>query len=282
MKNMLPLLRHQLSLLKYYQLSNIRTWLPYGFDLFTAVEIETTTACNRRCAYCPNAQTERGLLRNQQFLDEAIFLKLLTELQALGFRGRISPHLYGEPLLDARLPDLLAQVKSMLPQARVVLFSNGDLLSLAMYHKLVQVGVKDFHITGHEGNARPSAQLAEVFAYREQHGAQNVKLKFSVLDLQRSELYNRAGAIPLEGVTPLERCFQPTYILTVDYQGNVILCCNDYFGQAAFGNLRDEAVMQIWRKKSFANIRRALRNGVMPIKLCQECGRGYFPQPAHD
>jgi len=37
-----------------------------GEQLFSVVEVETSTACNLRCNYCPNSVYERGLLKNDE------------------------------------------------------------------------------------------------------------------------------------------------------------------------------------------------------------------------
>ena len=67
--------------------------------LFKTVEIETISTCNRKCVYCPNHSYERpaGLM------EEAVFYKLIDELADIGFSGTLSPHFYGEPMLDKRL-----------------------------------------------------------------------------------------------------------------------------------------------------------------------------------
>lgn len=81
----------------------------YGhWDFFSDFNIEINTSCNRRCAYCPNSVFERGLIANERLMDEAIYCKLIDELATINFRGRLSPQLYGEPLLDRRLVPLMA------------------------------------------------------------------------------------------------------------------------------------------------------------------------------
>ena len=88
------------------------------------VEIETYTACNRRCSYCPNATHERP----DAFMSEALFASIIDQLSELQFGGRMSFHFYNEPLLDPRLTDFIRHSRQQLPSIRIVLYSNGDLL----------------------------------------------------------------------------------------------------------------------------------------------------------
>ncbi|NQT92724.1 MAG: hypothetical protein HQ559_08180 [Lentisphaerae bacterium] len=46
-------------------------------DIFPIISIETTTACNRTCFYCPNSKTDRGRLENAKQMDEELFRKIV-------------------------------------------------------------------------------------------------------------------------------------------------------------------------------------------------------------
>ena len=50
--------------------------------MFELLGIETITACNRRCSYCPNSLYDRGLLSNMK--------KMKTELYPLLSRYKLS------------------------------------------------------------------------------------------------------------------------------------------------------------------------------------------------
>ena len=67
------------------------------------VAIETTSFCNRRCAYCPNTTVGRPV----GWMPIPVFGRIIDSLAELGFSGELNPHGYGEPLADARLPELI-------------------------------------------------------------------------------------------------------------------------------------------------------------------------------
>ena len=40
-----------------------------------SVEVETITACNLRCSYCPNSKFERGLFKNSHMMETDVFFE---------------------------------------------------------------------------------------------------------------------------------------------------------------------------------------------------------------
>lgn len=243
----------------------------YGTDIFRLVTIETITACNRRCEYCPNAYTERGTLANKQLLDEAIFLKVMDELAEIGFQGTLVPGFYGEPLLDPRLPMLLTEAKRRLPRMNITLITNADFLTVPTYQELTQAGVTLFDITLHGRTA--SKALREVFSYHLQHRAKQVQISCSIPGNMK-RWSNRGGSLELQALEKKRVCSRPTEIIVIDYQGNMILCCQDYFSSVQFGNVRHERLMDIWRKPEYRKLRAELRAGIMRPLICQQCGKG--------
>ena len=254
-------------LLGSYEPRKILQLLRYRTDFFYAVEIETITTCNRRCSYCPNSKYDRGLVENKQLMDENLFKKVIDDLSAMGFKGRLSPHFYGEPLLDKRLPSLLTYAKNKIPALHIHLFTNGDCLTVKNYEKLLQAGVSKITITQH-GDEMPRG-VKKVFEYRNKNGNGNIDIVYN--KSEDLNLYNRGGLVEANPKYQRSKCFNPTEEVIIDYQGNVILCCNDYLGSINFGNLKNNSFAEIWRNESFSRIRRELRKGIFQLNICREC-----------
>lgn len=236
-------------------------------DFFIAVDAETITTCNRRCIYCPNSRFERSLLKNERRMDTALFYKLINELSKIGFIGRFSPNFYDEPLMDKRLPSLLKYVRTKLPFANISLYSNGDLLTIELYKRLVASGVNTFYIAQHSQEEQPSMKV--LIEYRQLHGGGDVELMYR--KLYPGEITNRAGLI--ESGCPLEGrcCRRPSDIVTIDVDGNVILCCNDYFSSVIFGNIRNENLLDVWNKSDYKKLRKQLKRGIFDLPICRRC-----------
>lgn len=233
----------------YYRYYNIRNILKHGTnDFFFKVEIETTTFCNRKCHYCPNSKYSRGV----HLMDELLFKKIIDELKVLKFDGFIHPHFYGEPLTDKRMPKLLRYAKEQLPKCKIIIFTNGDLLNTEAYNKLNRY-VKGFYVTNH-GNINKNMPKKK-----------NIKIR------NLGRLSTRGNLVDVNNKYTKDSCYLASNILTINYKGDVILCCDDYFGKHSFGNVKKEHIIDIWQKSNFANIRRKLREGHIPLDICRSC-----------
>jgi len=241
----------------------------YGhWDFFSDFNIEINTSCNRRCSYCPNSVFERGLIKNEQLMDEAIYYKLIDELAMINFRGRISPQLYGEPLLDHRLISFMAYTRKKLPKTHIVLISNGDALTIDTFHALIAAGVDKFSITQHGESM--SSHMQALFAHLD--GQNNLSNKISYNRFNTTTpLYNRGGLVQPVIVNTVPRCSDPGNPVAIDHSGNVILCCHDYHSSVIFGNIRTERFLDIWFSPQYRAMRKQLRNGDYRLPICRKC-----------
>ncbi|MGI6655815.1 MAG: radical SAM/SPASM domain-containing protein [Desulfobulbus sp.] len=247
----------------------IKSVLRYGhWDFFSDFNIEINTSCNRRCTYCPNSIFDRGALHNERLLDEAIYYKLIDELAEIRFRGRISPQLYGEPLLDKRLPRLMRYTRGKLPKVRIVLISNGDALGVDQFENLLAAGVNRFSLTQH--GPIMSATMCELFAYLADRPDRQRLVSCSRFD-ETTPLYNRGGLVhpPVVNTTP--RCADPANPVAIDADGNVILCCHDYHSTVIFGNLGEQSLRDIWFDPRYRTLRRELRQRRYRLPICKRC-----------
>ena len=73
------------------------------------VNIETSTKCNRKCLYCPLSEYERG--KNQNYMEEELFNKIISDLASINYRGTISLNIYNEPLLDKTIYEKILKIK---------------------------------------------------------------------------------------------------------------------------------------------------------------------------
>jgi radical SAM protein with 4Fe4S-binding SPASM domain len=238
-------------------------------DMFYEVEVETITECNLRCAYCPNTKSDRGQSANRHYLSENLFKKIVDELSGIKTPlGRFSPHMYGEPLLDERLVDLMRYAHKRLPKTTLSIFTNGFYLTIELYNKLVSAGVKEFVISQH--TSRMLNNVSEVIEYN-RTANDNVHINYRG-QLEKATLSNRGGLVTI-GNAPSDKqpCRTPSRKLVVNYKGDVLLCCDDYFGKHTFGNIGDENIIDIWRKPAFRKIRKELRNCIWNLDMCRLC-----------
>lgn len=230
------------------------------------VEIEVNSRCNRRCEYCPVSIFPPADV--PEFMCDEIFNHILSELVRTKFQGKISYHLYSEPLLRDDLEILVTRVRKNLPDVYQLLYTNGTLLTDERYKSLRKAGINHFLVTRHDWELMP------------QREAQTIKYPKDLI------IANRGGALnKLEKPLNLP-CYAPTEALIITVTGDVILCCNDSRRENIMGNIMQQPLEKIWLSKRFLNIRNLLKEGKRGkgLDICRNCddkeyiedGQGYY------
>ncbi|OPX84713.1 MAG: S-adenosyl-L-methionine-dependent 2-deoxy-scyllo-inosamine dehydrogenase [Pelotomaculum sp. PtaB.Bin104] len=239
------------------------------------VEIETTTICNRKCSYCPNFTVGRP----EELMDEKVYYKIIDSLKRYGYKKMISPHFYGEPLTDSRLPKLMSYTKKNLPEAKIVLFTNGDLLTINKFLELKDAGVDFFRISQHSKQL-PRNVLETIQYIRASFTNSNDILQVvNYYDMYHKNkiMENRGGLVKVR--TRKQHYCDYVNNMIFDYQGNAIICCNDYKSSIIFGNIKENEVVEIWNDKNYVKIRNLISNGFWPYQICKICKESL---PLHD
>lgn len=227
---------------------------------FISINLETTAFCNRTCSFCFNhprfPPRERGLMA------EELFRHIVAELAAMNFGGRLSLYFYGEPLLDRRLPEWLRHLRERLPRAYLHLSTNGDLLTEELLLTLLRAGLEMCYITNYDPEEKPPlTRLREKYPF-------HVELR------QRAEvrLTDRAGMIFGRGRELSRPCFRPSSQLVINWQGEVLLCCHDYYAQYKMGQVGERSLQEIWHSQQFREYRQLLSRGQrQALSLCRHC-----------
>ncbi len=262
------------------------------------VQVQTISWCNRNCEFCPSQKFER----KPNLMTVETYQRVLDELASIGFTGRFSPYLQGEPLLDKRMPELLAMTRKTLPLAKILIQSNGDLFTLEKGEALFRNGLHKLIINSYDDNGdrvRRMKGLASQLAERVP-GLKHVKGSFHHMIRdeppgkismevlienktwwRRNSQDNWAGNVP--GMPPLKApmnryCFRPFEHLSVHYNGNAVLCCCDWKGEVVLGNLNETSLVDIMNGPVATMSRKNLTNKNRRMKLCERCDfRGKHP-----
>lgn len=241
-----------------------------GNRRFSAVELETTSACNRECAYCPVSVQRRPA----RMMEEALFRKIVGDLEAIGFDGQLFFCFYSEPLLDKRLPEFLRYARQRLPKATLEIYTNGDLLTYEKFVSLVQAGADYIKVSLHE-HPLPASFAAVLETVKLSPHARHLVLFERHED---QELFNRGGAVYVKNHIRINFCNYKR--LTIDVDGNVLLCCMDYYSRHTFGNAAKEPLLAIWNRREYRDVRRSARAGLWPYEICRICSGDAESSPA--
>ena len=214
-------------------------------EWFEVVELEVNSMCNRSCDYCP-VSVLPDVPPVPKMMPDEVLERALEELVHIGFAGRVSYHFYNEPLARKDLERIVRRVRTALPDAFQLLYTNGDLLTDERQAALIDAGLDHTLVTRHEAGPYP------------ERPDQTVQWAHELV------LSNRAGIVV--DVAHLERsceqpCFAPTDMCIIGSNGDVLMCCDDANRTQVFGNLLRESLEEIWFSERFVRVRNLLQEG---------------------
>lgn len=215
-------------------------------------EIEVNTACPRRCSYCPNAIPE--LRQKDHRMSDALYARIIAELGDADYIGRLSFHLYSEPLLRRDLARLVAVARAALPRTFFVLYTNGDLLTDARHTELIDAGIDRFLVTRHDDMNVPPRD-------------------YQVVQSWTAMALTSRGGLVASAATLSRACHAPAEMLIIDVKGDVLLCHEDGRRKYVMGSLARRSLREVWWSPDFVEMRDLLRQGERAAAggLCTQC-----------
>lgn len=241
------------------------------------VEISESGMCNRKCSFCP--RSDPNYPHKNEFISFDLHKKLCDELKEVNYSGLIIYSGFVEPMLDKNIYSIVNYAKKTLPNARVEMISNGDVLNDKRLKKLYESGLDRLQISLYDGE--------------EQH-SEFVKLG-KKLNLNNNQYVLRARYLPQEqdfGITLSNRggmlenaeykimgrksklekkCFYPSYKFFLDYNGDVLMCSHDWGKKNILGNLGKEKFLDIWLSEKSKLARDKLSNADRSLEPCNVC-----------
>lgn len=243
--------------------------------LFSSVEIETINACNGRCSFCPVNKVADP--RTHITMRRDLFEKIITELQALNYSGRIGLFSNNEPFLDKRIIDFAKYAHEHLPYAYLYLYTNGSLLTLKKYNEIMQY-LDYLVIDNYDDTGKVQPAVSEIITLCERDELLDQKTMISIRR-QTEVLYTRGGNAPNRGhIEPLNMtCTLPFQQLVIRPDGKLSLCNNDAYGEMTMGDISLNSILDEWYGTPYENIRKSLLGGRKNCALCKKCDSLFHP-----
>lgn len=293
-----------------------------------SLQIQTTTACNAGCVFCPHPASWGAL--PAMLMTETIFEKILLEMKRFKFY-LIAPYLQSEPLCDPRIFDFLKSIIKTLSFDIIQISTNPLALSKRKAYRLVEaLGSTPHEIrisfhgvdrSSYERNmglnyeqslknlvnflhiAAETNMTATVKALGLKRGAvkcnacdydENAFLQFWAAVCQKEGLpfdrfnfkygayHNRscnldqAGEKPKVIVRPDLKGFYCTRVdkwFHILYNGELVLCCNDYFREVVIGDLSQMGISEILDSDRYRSINARVRGQAVSEAdfICKRC-----------
>lgn len=248
-----------------------------SFPLPSEIEISESGTCNRKCSFCPRSDPDYEDIKD--FIKPELHTKLIKELMEQNYRGVVRYSGFVEPLLDKNIYNLILETKSNLPEAKVEMVTNGDVLNLKRLKKLFESGLDTILISVYDGpeDAKKFEKMCNQLELKKsqfviRHRYFNEDKDFGLTISNRAGMMKNAEykIMPLKEELKA-KCFYPGYTFFMDYNGDVLMCPHDWGKKIILGNLNKQNFIEIWTSKKAINLRKKLNNGDRKFSPCNVC-----------
>ena len=119
-----------------------------GIELFDNIQIQTIEFCNLKCDFCPNHyifydrvdDKKKGIPYNKMSVED--YTKIVKNLAKLGYKGRFSPYLMNEPLIDKdRIVEFIRIARKHLFDCYIQMDSNGTGINSDLLGDMIAAGL---------------------------------------------------------------------------------------------------------------------------------------------
>jgi len=266
-----------------------------------SIQVEFVEGCNLRCGFCGIRNIRpKGDKDNRsgpyKFMSIETATALAQQIEASGWPSRIEFAMHGEPTMHPNLYELVGIFRSLLPKNSLMMTSNGvPLLEGDIVKNINQLfdyglnclAIDDYrpHVVAPKVRSSASDIRANIYEYpeiREETPNKRRKPTERVVllvedisaadDGTHSNLWNHAGSAFEASDEFIDRaCAKPFRELSVRWDGNVAICCDDWTGKYAVGNINDVGAQSIWNHPRMQSARKVLLRGRHGLTPCAGC-----------
>jgi radical SAM protein with 4Fe4S-binding SPASM domain len=232
-------------------------------------------------------------------MEEPLYRRLIDECVELGVE-EVGLHNFGEPLLDIGIAERIKYAKSK-GVKRVTFFTNASLLVEPKSLEIIKAGLDAIYISIDGATKYTFEEVRRGLNYEEvvnniksfleiRHNYPKVYLFFLCFHKNKKEvpLFKRQWKCKVDGINisvyrerdkpdkternlfaPCPYLWQEMFIL---WNGDVVLCCEDYDARLIVGNVHSSGIRNVWNSSDFKEIRKLhLSHLSNNIDLCNTC-----------
>lgn len=245
--------------------------------LMSVVEISNSGMCNRKCSFCPRSDPNYPDIN--EFISEELHYKIFKELSNLNYKGMVIYSGYVEPLLDKKIYNSISEARKLLPEAKIEIITNGDVLNEERIKKLFNSGLSTLLISVYDGpeEEKKFYKMCEKsnldenqYVIRNRYLPENLDFGLNISNrggnLENSE-HKRPGLVNALNA----KCNYPAYTFFIDYNGDVQMCSHDWAKKFIAGNVKSKKIIDIWLDKKFEMARKKLLKSDRNLMPCNKC-----------
>ena len=242
------------------------------------VEINISELCNRVCSFCPRSDPQ--IYSNQKlFMSTATGIELGKQLADCNYDGEIHVTGFGEPMTHPHILELLASISQYWCHF-IEVTTNGDRLESDpnLINDLFAHGVSRLTIDSYDGPEQYNRYKTMMRHWPNKKW--RIRNHYDDPNKDKNQLIaeynfnNRAGNSATAQSTQ-SRCYLPFYKTLIDWNGDLVLCCNDWQRSSGqFGNINSTPLTELWLGDKLIDIRQQLAQGIRKGPACGSCNIG--------
>ena len=273
------------------------------------LQIETTNFCNAKCIMCPHIYMKR----KQKNMSQEEFIKICKNILPYENIELMVLSGFGEPFIDSGLIDKIKWINQNYPKMQIDLYTNASLLTTQVIEEFLKLKIHkiNFSINGTEKSYQKIMKLDYgntkkniiYFLKKRKENKINyplVNLSLMIIEENKNEIEkiinfwenkvdsvmaylpsDWAGKLKISSINknPFPKKRWPCQILwnsiTVDVEGNFIMCCRDYESKIKFGNLLKENILKIKGSKKFKDLLKNQLDYKFNTPICSSCDNSF-------
>lgn len=261
-----------------YYINSIKKGFVGNLKGLTTIELCITELCTRKCSFCPRADS-KVYPNKKLFMSIETITNLANKCLEDGFEGDFHVSGFGESFTHPDFLELITVLRNKLPNNFLVLTTNGDLLNEKNLKEIIKKNFNKVIVSCYDGLKRKE-ELIKFFERNSYFNYEIRELWFNPGEdtkdlMNRNNFNNRSGSVVVGGIVEPKnnaQCYLPFYKLVIDWNGEALLCCNDWKrAHKGFGNVNTNTLSEIWNGSEFKTVRESLYNGNRQGPACSNC-----------
>lgn len=276
-----------------------------GKSFPTSMQLEVTNFCNFKCIMCPFHRPDSEIERARGFMTLDQVYKILNDFVNMG-GGFLIPQGAGESFLHPEIIEILTMAKKKFG-LRVGLNTNGVRLNRQQMDAVIDLEIDELGfsvdalrqetfctITGSSDLEGIEQNIKTLLAMRRRNGQKHPLIRTLIVEQDANtdeieEYIRKWTAIVDEVVIQVERiesgrclrlsrmeprqpCRHLFDTIFVQWDGDVVVCCEDWHSHTIMGNALTAALEDIWFGDKMNLYRDMQKKGTYaPPSICQNC-----------
>ena len=213
------------------------------------IDIEIHSFCNRCCKWCSNSVYKRDFYIEMK---DSVFSKIIDELKQINYKGPVFFTRYNEPFYNRDyLKRRIKEVREKLPNNKIGCNTNGD-------YNYDDYDLDYITVTDYDNKLEEMCD--------EEKGIRIFRLQ---------NICDRGGILKNLSKKRTNPCFEPHYVVAIDYLGNITFCCNmriecPTHTPYIFGNIENISILEAFNSKEAKRFREDVKIMDFP-EPCKYC-----------